>query len=199
MPRSISGIATRWVFIPDSRLRVWTADRAGGAVQVAGVCGPGGRGRGPRQIDNTRFLRGVQLTNKDGLAQFTTVYPGWYSGRAIHIHLKAHLGGTADPYSTGHVAHTGQLFFPEDLTERVAKLEPYSTRLAIHRTTQAEDQIFNSQHGSGVMLAMERIGKRSDEEGFVATITLAVDQAATPAPVGIGGGGRGRGGPGRPF
>jgi len=170
-----------------------------GAFGPGGPGGPGGRGRGPRQIDPTRFLRGVQLTNKDGLAQFTTVYPGWYSGRAIHIHLKAHLGETADPYSTGNVAHTGQLFFPEDLTERIAKLEPYSKRLGIHRTTQAEDHVFTEQHGSGVMLAMERIGKRSDAEGFVATITLAVDPAATPAPVGIGGGGRGRGGPGRPF
>jgi protocatechuate 3,4-dioxygenase beta subunit len=145
------------------------------------------------------------LTNKDGIAQFATVYPGWYSGRAIHIHLKAHLaaatpdGSRSDPYATGHVAHTGQLFFPEDLTERIAKLEPYSKRLGIHRTTQAEDQVFTEQHGSGVMLAMERVGKRSDAEGFVATITLAVDPSASPAPVGVGGGGRGRGGPGRPF
>jgi protocatechuate 3,4-dioxygenase beta subunit len=173
-----------------------------GAFGPGGPGGPGGRGRGSRQIDPTRFLRGVQITNKDGLAQFTTVYPGWYSGRAIHIHLKAHLVGVSaagDPYSSGHVAHTGQLFFPEDLTERIAKLEPYSKRLGVHRTTQAEDHVFTEQHGSGVMLAMERIGKRSDTDGFVATIRLAVDAAATPPPVGMGGGGRGRGGPGRPF
>jgi protocatechuate 3,4-dioxygenase beta subunit len=161
--------------------------------------GFGGRGRGPREIDKTRFLRGVQLTDKDGLAQFATVYPGWYSGRAIHIHIKAHIvggshsGSASDPYSSGHVAHTGQLFFPEGLTERVAKLEPYSKRLGVHRTTQSEDHVFNSQHGSGVMLNIERLSKRSEADGFLATITLAVDPEATPGPVGVGG--RGRGGP----
>ena len=57
-----------------------------------------------RQTDATRFLRGVQVTDKKGLVEFATLYPGWYSGRAIHIHMKVHLGG--------HVSHTGQLFFP---------------------------------------------------------------------------------------
>ncbi|HKD08065.1 MAG TPA: intradiol ring-cleavage dioxygenase [Bryobacteraceae bacterium] len=150
---------------------------------------PPGRGRS-RQIDETRFLRGVQITNKEGVAQFTTIYPGWYAGRTIHIHLKAHVGGSGDPFSAGHVAHTGQMFFPEDLTERIAKLEPYSKRLSVHRTTQDEDQIFRSQHGTQSILAMERL-----PEGYAGMITMAIDPEATPAPVGIGG----RGGRGRPF
>jgi protocatechuate 3,4-dioxygenase beta subunit len=140
-------------------------------------------------VDATRFLRGVQLTDAKGLVEFATVYPGWYSGRAIHIHLKAHMGSL-----TGHVAHTGQFFFPEDLTERVAKLEPYAKRLNVHRTTQAEDHVFTEQHGSTQMLAIDRLG-RKDSDGFVATITVAVDPNATPGPVGPGGGrgpGRGR-------
>ena len=49
------------------------------------------------------FMRGVQLTNANGLVRFTTVYPGWYSGRAVHIHVKVHIGGK--------VVHTGQFFF----------------------------------------------------------------------------------------
>jgi protocatechuate 3,4-dioxygenase beta subunit len=157
-----------------------------------GLGGPGGRGR--RQIDPTRFLRGVQLTDASGRAEFTTVYPGWYSGRAIHIHVKAHIGGQSEEkYAGGHVAHTGQFFFPEDLTERIARLDPYAKRLAIHRTTQAEDHVFNEQHGAETMLTTERLGK-NDSDGFRATVTIAVDPEATPAPVGVGGGGgRGRG------
>jgi protocatechuate 3,4-dioxygenase beta subunit len=150
---------------------------------------PPGRGRS-RQIDATRFLRGVQVTNRDGVAQFTTIYPGWYAGRTIHIHLKAHVGVSGDPYSAGHVAHTGQVFFPEDLTEKIAKLEPYAKRLSVHRTTQDEDQIFRSQHGVQSIAAMEKW-----QDGYGATITMAIDPEATPAPVGIGG----RGGRGRPF
>ena len=51
------------------------------------------------------FLRGIQRTNAQGIATFQTIYPGWYHGRAVHIHVKVHLGG--------RVAHTGQLFFSE--------------------------------------------------------------------------------------
>jgi protocatechuate 3,4-dioxygenase beta subunit len=151
--------------------------------------GPGrGPGRGRGAIDATRFLRGVQISDALGLVQFATVYPGWYSGRAIHIHAKAHIGS-----ATGPVAHTGQFFFPEDLTERIAKLEPYAKRLNVHRTTQAEDQIFTGQQGAEQMLKIERLGK-TDAEGFLATVTVAVDPEATPAPVGM----RGRGpGPGQ--
>jgi protocatechuate 3,4-dioxygenase beta subunit len=121
------------------------------------------------------------MTDAKGLVEFTSVYPGWYSGRAIHIHMKAHVGSL-----TGHVAHTGQFFFPEDLTEKIAKLEPYAKRLSIHRTTQAEDQIFRSQHGAEQMLTVARLGK-SDADGFLATVTVAVDPEANPAPVGMGG------------
>jgi protocatechuate 3,4-dioxygenase beta subunit len=103
-----------------------------------------GRGRGPRKIDETRFLRGVQTSDAQGQVEFATLYPGWYADRGIHIHLKVHLGD--------HMAHTGQLFFPEELTADIAKLEPYAKRTAVHRTTQDEDQIFRSQHDAASLL-----------------------------------------------
>jgi protocatechuate 3,4-dioxygenase beta subunit len=152
---------------------------------------PPGRGRGAppaaRISDSSRFLRGLQITDKQGLVEFATLYPGWYAGRAIHVHLKAHIGGAAagGRYSGGHISHTGQMFFPEDITEAVAKTEPYSRRLAVHRTTQEEDGIFNSQHGSASMLAMSRRKPGTNADGFLATVTLAVDPEATPAPVGM--------------
>ena len=37
------------------------------------------------------FCRGAQATNADGIAEFTTVYPGWYQGRTVHIHAKVHV------------------------------------------------------------------------------------------------------------
>jgi protocatechuate 3,4-dioxygenase beta subunit len=146
--------------------------------------GPGrgpGRGRGP--VDATRFLRGVQITDAKGIVEFSSLYPGWYSGRAIHFHMKTHTSGMG-----GHVAHTGQMFFPEDLTERIAKREPYATRLGVHRTTQSEDNVFRNQHGAEQMAGIERLGK-ADADGFIASVTVAVDPEASPRPV--GGGGRG--------
>ena len=146
-----------------------------------------------RQVDKTRFLRGVQVTDAGGLVEFSTLYPGWYSGRAIHIHTKVHLGG--------HVSHTGQLFFPPEVTEDISKLAPYNKRLDVERTTEGEDHVYNEQHGSLTMLSLNRLAKGSNSNGFVGTVTLAVDPEAVPAPVGMGPGmgpGRGpRGGPPR--
>ena len=156
---------------------------------------PGGRGgRGSRTIDPTRFLRGVQITNAQGIAEFGTVYPGWYAGRTIHIHLKVRVGGDApkEVYSGGHVSHTGQLFFPEDVTEQVAKLKPYVQHQNVHRTTQEEDGIFRSQHGSSSIVKLEKASNPSGPSGFVAIAVLAVDPELTPRPVGMGGRGPGR-------
>jgi protocatechuate 3,4-dioxygenase beta subunit len=155
---------------------------------------------GARQTDATRYLRGVQLTDKNGIAEFSSIYPGWYSGRTIHIHVKVHLGGSAGErtYAGGHVSHTGQLFLPEDITQDVAKLEPYAKRLNVHRTLQTEDGVFTGQHGSDSMVNLTRLSKGSNAEGFLATVTLAIDPDATPTPVGGFGRGGGPGGP-RPF
>jgi hypothetical protein len=105
------------------------------------------------------------------------------------------LGGeAAQKYSGGHIAHTGQLFFPEDLTERTARIAPYVKRQGVvYRTTQAEDGIFNSQHGAECLLKMEKLGN-ADSGGFRAAVTLGIDPEATPAPVGVFGG-RGPGSP----
>jgi protocatechuate 3,4-dioxygenase beta subunit len=156
--------------------------------------GPGGRGggRGPggpgmadrtRGIaqDETRFLRGVQITDSQGATRFTTLYPGWYQGRTIHIHLKVHVGrAAATMYSGGHVAHTGQLFFPEDITADVAKLAPYASHTSVHRTLHSEDHVFRNQGGAQAMLQLARQQKGSNAAGFLATATLAVDPTASP-------------------
>jgi protocatechuate 3,4-dioxygenase beta subunit len=62
------------------------------------------------------FMRGVQRTNAKGLATFLTAYPGWYRGRTVHIHVKVHIGG--------NVVHTGQLYFPDSVTDAVYRRAP---------------------------------------------------------------------------
>src|SRR2546425_6981919 len=79
------------------------------------------------------FMRGIQRTNAKGLALFRTVYPGWYQGRTVHIHVKVHLGG--------NVVHTGQLFFSDTMTDKIYKASPYSGR-PNRDTRNANDSIF---------------------------------------------------------
>lgn len=137
----------------------------------------------PAPTDKEVFLRGVQLTDANGIAEFMTIYPGCYIGRVNHIHVKVHLGGhrEGDVYQGGHVAHTGQIFFPEEITDSVIALKPYSEH-DIERTTLADDHVFNSQRGSQSVARLTAVRQGSPASGYVATLTLGVDPTSTPAP-----------------
>jgi protocatechuate 3,4-dioxygenase beta subunit len=69
---------------------------------------------------NRSFLRGLQKTDAHGVAHFRTIYPGWYPGRTVHIHVKVHVGG--------NVVHTGQLFFSDKVTDAAYRKTPYNKR-----------------------------------------------------------------------
>ncbi|KAK7223057.1 hypothetical protein V2G26_011060 [Clonostachys chloroleuca] len=80
---------------------------------------------------NSTYLRGIQLTDHDGVVQFETIFPGHYDGRATHTHILAHINGTLSPNGTIQVwdapmAHNGQLFWPEDLRDEVEATYPYT-------------------------------------------------------------------------
>jgi protocatechuate 3,4-dioxygenase beta subunit len=107
-------------------LDVWHCDAAGVYSDVAGS----GAGR--------RFLRGYQLTDASGVASFTTIYPGWYSGRAVHVHFKLRLFTG----STASYEFTSQFFFDEALTDVVHALSPYSSR-GRRNTLNSNDGIYN--------------------------------------------------------
>jgi protocatechuate 3,4-dioxygenase beta subunit len=64
------------------------------------------------------FLRGLQVTNRDGIVEFTTVYPGWYPGRTVHIHAKVHLDK--------QTVLTTQFYFADDFTDHVFSRDPYA-------------------------------------------------------------------------
>ena len=60
------------------------------------------------------------MTNASGAATFTSIYPGWYSGRCVHIHFKVH--------PTSELVFTSQLFFPDEFTAEVFTREPYADK-----------------------------------------------------------------------
>ncbi|UJR36302.1 hypothetical protein I4U23_029031 [Adineta vaga] len=136
--------------------------------------------------DNQTFFRGLALTNVNGIATFDTIYPGWYEGRATHIHLKVHVGmnvtsNTSGTYSGGHVSHTGQLFFNDTLTDSVALLSPYSTHTIV-RTRNSEDNIYASSNGSVTIVSITQ----NSVMNYSGTVTVGVNSSATPAAVGGG-------------
>lgn len=151
-----------------------------GGFAGRGRGGPGGPPPQMHATDDGTFFRGLQFTNAKGVVEFDTIYPGWYMGRDTHIHLKIHTGGDVSNrlYQGGHVVHTGQLFFPDDLSDEIAQLKPYSEHHRVVRTRLDEDMVFADAHGTGFILKPERVKANSLESGMMATAVLHVDPTA---------------------
>jgi len=139
--------------------------------------------------DKLTFLRGIQLTDADGAVSFRTVFPGFYMGRTNHIHFKVRVGGHASgkSYAAGHTSHVGQVFFPEEVATTLMQHEPYSLH-KIHRTTQAEDQVFGDQHGELCIARIQPLRGEQFSAGMYAEVIASVDPTATPAAAGRMGG-----------
>jgi protocatechuate 3,4-dioxygenase beta subunit len=109
------------------------------------------------------FLRGYQVTDPTGAAQFVTIYPGWYPGRTVHIHFKIRTTPTAPRGS----AFTSQLYFDDALTDRVHTQEPY-TRKGPRTVHNANDGIF-ADGGEKLLLPLTEHG-----EGYAALFAIGL-------------------------
>lgn len=137
--------------IKGAAVDIWHADAAG---TYSGF----GAGSGSRT-----FMRGIQKTDARGIATFRSVYPGWYQGRTVHIHVKVHV--------RGNVVHTGQLFFSDALTDRVYRNSSYSKRP--NRTTRnANDSIFVNGGRKSILSV-----RRRDTGGYLGKITMGVHRS----------------------
>lgn len=136
---------------------IWHCDKDGNYSEY------GGTGMQSTNFTSVHFLRGRQTTNADGLAQYITVFPGWYSGRAPHIHVHVYD-------STGKSLLVTQIAFPTDICNAV-----YTTAISLYTrgtqdTANASDNVFSdslSQQMSSVT------GSISD--GFELTHTIVVN------------------------
>jgi protocatechuate 3,4-dioxygenase beta subunit len=106
-----------------------------------------------RATAGKKFLRGYQITDASGASRFTTIYPGWYPGRAVHIHFKVRVAA-AGP-APGR-EFTSQVYFDDAVTDRVLAREPYSARGA-RRTRNGDDGPYR-RGGSRLLLALTGSG-----------------------------------------
>lgn len=168
-------------------------------------------------IDNT-WLRGIQPTNSDGVAQFSSIFPGHYTGRATHIHVMVHTNATLQKNETlgldNYASHVGQAFFDQTLITAVSQVAPYSS-ITADITLNSQDSILSEEGATdGVDPLMEYtlLGSKI-EDGLFAWIAFGIDttQSSSVSPAAyltenggvanennnVGGGG-GAGGPGGP-
>lgn len=112
-----------------------------------------------------KFLRGYQETDRNGATEFLTVYPGWYTGRTVHIHFKVRI------LSGAQRSHefTSQLYFDDAITDQVHAQPPYRAK-GVRDTRNDLDGIYRAR-GSGSMLLL-RLTK--NEGGYIGTTVIGL-------------------------
>ena len=142
---------------------VWHADALGVYSDV-----------GSEGTSGQKYLRGYQMTDEDGSAEFTTIFPGWYRGRTTHIHFKVRVfSGTEAAYD-----FTSQLFFDDAVTAQVAARSPYSQH-GTPDTSNTRDGIYG-QSGGQLTLTLAASGS-----GYAGTFDIGL--VGVPATGGGGG------------
>jgi protocatechuate 3,4-dioxygenase beta subunit len=133
--------------LPGAKVEIWHCDALG---VYSDVSDPSFNTRGQQ------FLRGYQLTDANGQATFTTIYPGWYPGRTVHIHFKIRPSANAE--------FTSQLFFDDALSDQVFARQPYAAK-GVRGVRNGNDTIFNDE----LVLTIAPSG-----QGYAATFDIGV-------------------------
>lgn len=129
-------------------------DRPGGGGPGTGDSGvpdsDGSYTSGDRQSKRTdaeTYLRGAQPTDQNGIVRFTSIYPGWYFSRTVHIHLRIHLNK--------RTVRTSQLYFDDALNDRIfADNSPYDQHK--NRDTRNDTDFIYDQ--TGLLVVEEKSG-----------------------------------------
>jgi protocatechuate 3,4-dioxygenase beta subunit len=140
--------------LPDAQVDLWQCDAEG---VYSDVDDPGFNTRGQK------FLRGHQVTDTQGEAQFLTIYPGWYPIRTVHIHFKVRTATIAGR----RFEFTSQLYFPDELTDYVHTALPYSSK-GRRRVRNRQDFIFRDG-GDQLMLKPSKT-----HDGYAATFPIGL-------------------------
>lgn len=158
--------------IPNARVEIWHTQRTG--VYSGNTPNPQMCSGGDDDAPNHLYFRGTQTAGDDGRVNFDTCYPGWYNGRAIHIHFRVYLGDQA--------SITSQLFFDDALNAEIFASHPDYSEFGQPNTTNAVDNIIGGEDDltnylldvarmpDGAMLASKVIGVRTDTSTDACTL-----------------------------
>jgi protocatechuate 3,4-dioxygenase beta subunit len=146
--------------IEGAQVDIWHCDAQG---QYSGVSDQG------FDTSGQKFLRGYQVTDSNGRVEFVTIYPGWYSGRAVHIHFTIRTKGA----DSADYQFTSQFFFDDSLTDQVHANEPYASK-GQRNTRNSNDNIFN---GGGDQLLLNPQGDPAS--GFTSAMSIGLDLTDT--------------------
>jgi protocatechuate 3,4-dioxygenase beta subunit len=126
--------------ISNAQVHIWHCNAQGAYSDIQAPTNDGGT-----DLTGENFLRGYVWTDSNGLASFTTIYPGWYSGRAVHIHVKVRMFDSSGNVTT---EATTQLFFNDSMTDSVYSANSAYSRSGSRDTSNTSDNIYESESPS---------------------------------------------------
>ncbi|KAK7451806.1 hypothetical protein VKT23_012485 [Stygiomarasmius scandens] len=141
-------------------------------------------------VRNETYLRGGLSTDKNGIVELKTIYPGFYWPRAPHVHVMMHLNWEMSSNGvkrtvishSGSVVHVGQIYFEESWNDKVYALSPYNInkndRIRNDNDWILQDQLKIQPEGYSAFVELELVGEKI-EDGLVGYMTLGVDTAAS--------------------
>ncbi len=151
--------------MPDARVDIWHSDALG---EYSGYASQSDSG----MVTTTgeTFLRGTQFTDLSGLVRFATLYPGWYSGRTPHIHVKVIL--------SDRTVLTGQIYFPDALSEYIYKnAAPYKTRKRGRDTSNSSDGVLRMSGGGHESFC----SIKEEADHYLASLVIGVKENGSEA------------------
>lgn len=137
--------------VANAAVEIWQCDASGNYSEYAQ---PGFNGVGQT------FLRGLQTTNASGAVRFTTIYPGWYNGRATHIHVDVYINNTR--------VKVTQIAFPENISAQVYAQGVYASK-GQNTTTNARDNVFSDGVNDEVAVITGSLAT-----GLTASLTIGI-------------------------
>jgi protocatechuate 3,4-dioxygenase beta subunit len=137
--------------VSNASVEIWQCDASGNYSEYSQ---PGYDGTGKT------FLRGLQTSDANGQVTFTTIYPGWYAGRATHIHVDVFRGSS--------LVKTTQIAFPEEVTRAIYATGVYASK-GQSSTTNSRDNVFSD----GTQYEMAALSGDTTS-GYTATLTIGI-------------------------
>lgn len=169
--------------VPAVFMDIWHCNSTG--IYSGVTAATNGNANDTSNLEET-FGRGIQQTDVNGVAQFSTIFPGHYTGRAIHIHVLVHNPNDTTVRTnstllsgnfTAHSSHTGQFFFDQDLISKVEETAPYNTNEQVLLTNAEDYLVFEESAGMDPFVEYVQL---SDDisDGVLAWISLGIDPTA---------------------
>lgn len=161
--------------VPNVFVEIWHCNATG---VYSGVVANGNGDSSDRANVNSTFLRGIQKTDSVGIVQFTTIFPGHYSGRTTHAHVIVHTNVSENANGTlgqdTYASHVGQSFFDQDLLAAINQAAPYSYNVQ-KQTLNSEDSILAEEaDGTDPLLSYVMLGD-TIEDGLLAWSAVGIN------------------------